>query len=157
MVRDALRGYLGLASGLTEVTVARATTAAKALVAQGEATVEQVSALADDLVETSRRNRESVATLVRYEVEQALRRLGLAPADEVVNLTDRVRRLEATVRELRAELAREPGSGTGAAGRPADAAEKAPQKKAPQRKAPQKKSTAGSRKKAAGAGSGGGS
>lgn len=115
MVRDALRGYLGLASGLTEVTVGRATTAAKALVAQGEATAEQVSALADDLVETSRRNREAVATLVRYEVEQALRRLGLAPADEVVNLTDRVRRLEATVRELRAELAaREPAKKTSA-------------------------------------------
>ncbi len=106
MVRDALRGYLSLASGLTEVTLGRATTAAKALVAQGEATAEQVSALADDLVDTSRRNREALSTLVRYEVEQALRRLGLAPAEEVLALTDRVRALEASVRELRVDLAR---------------------------------------------------
>ncbi len=111
MVRDALRGYLSLASGLTEVTVGRATTAAKALVSQGEATAEQVSALADDLVDTSRRNREAVTTLVRYEMEQTLRRLGLAPADEVVALTERVRALEASVRELRADLALDAASG----------------------------------------------
>jgi polyhydroxyalkanoate synthesis regulator phasin len=136
MVRDALRGYLSLASGLTEVTVGRATTAAKALVAQGEATAEQVSALADDLVDTSRRNREAIGTLVRYEVEQALRRLGLAPADEVVTLTERVRKLEATVRELRAEAARErptatqPPAKRAKTAKPAKAAKSAPKKSA---------------------------
>ncbi len=115
MMRDALRGYLGLASGISEVTLARATAAAKALAAQGEATAEQVSTLAEDLVDTSRRNREALSTLVRYEVEQALRRLGLAPADEVVALTERVRRLEATVRELRVDRARADGQQTPAA------------------------------------------
>ena len=59
MVLDGLRGYLQLATGLTDVTRERALAAAKALVAQGEAGVEavvpegvrtQVSALADDLV-----------------------------------------------------------------------------------------------------------
>ncbi len=39
MVRDALSNYLTLASGLTEVTRQRARAAAKALVAQGGATV----------------------------------------------------------------------------------------------------------------------
>lgn len=125
MVRDALRGYLNLASGLTEVTMSRATTAARALVAQGEATAEQVTSVADDLVMSSRRNREAMVTLVRYEVEQALRRIGLATAEDVMSLTERVRRLESALRE--------------AQGKPA-AARKAPAKKVPARKAAAKKS-----------------
>ena len=80
MVREAVRGYLALATGMTEVTAGRARAAAKALVEQGEATAAQVSSLAEDLLSTSRRNRESLALLVRHEVEQAVKRLGLAPA-----------------------------------------------------------------------------
>lgn len=110
MVRDALRGYLNLASGLTEVTFTRATTAARALVAQGEATAEQVTSIADDLVTSSRRNREAIVTLVRYEIEQALRRVGLAPAEEVTTLTERVRRLESSLREARSAAATSPSA-----------------------------------------------
>src|SRR5436309_15724914 len=102
MVREALRGYLALATGVTEVTATRARAAAKALVEQGEATAGQVSALAEDLLGTSRRNRESLAVLVRHEVEQAVKRLGMAPAGDVEELTRRVRELERTVRELKA-------------------------------------------------------
>src|SRR4051794_37138016 len=102
MVRDAFRGYLALANGLTEVTAGRARAAAKALAEQGEATAGQVSALAEDLVTTSRRNRESLVVLIRHEVEQAVKRLGLAPAGDVEELTRRVRELERTVRELKA-------------------------------------------------------
>jgi polyhydroxyalkanoate synthesis regulator phasin len=102
MVRDALRGYLALASGLTELTTARARTAARSLVEQGEATAGQVSALAEDLISTSRRNRESLLLLVRHEAEQAVRRLGLAAGPDVAELTRRVRELERSVRELRA-------------------------------------------------------
>src|SRR5947209_12712594 len=101
MVREALRGYLALATGMTEVTAGRARAAAKSLVEQGEATAGQVSALAEDLITTSRRNRESLALLVRHEVEQAVKRLGLAPAADVDDLTRRIRELERTVRELR--------------------------------------------------------
>jgi polyhydroxyalkanoate synthesis regulator phasin len=102
MVREALRGYVALANGLTEVTAGRARAAAKALAEQGEATAGQVSALAEDLVNTSRRNRESLVMLVRHEVEQAVKRLGMAPAGDVEELTRRVRELERTVRELKA-------------------------------------------------------
>src|SRR4051812_5094867 len=102
MVREALRGYVALANGLTEVTAGRARAAAKALAEQGEATAGQVSALAEDLVNTSRRNRESLVLLVRHEVEQAVKRLGMAPAGDVEELTRRVRELERTVRELKA-------------------------------------------------------
>src|SRR4051812_30100637 len=102
MVRDAFRGYLALANGLTEVTAGRARAAAKALAEQGEATAGQVSALAEDLISTSRRNRESLVLLVRHEVEQAVKRLGVAPSGDVEELTRRVRELERTVRGLKA-------------------------------------------------------
>jgi methylmalonyl-CoA mutase N-terminal domain/subunit len=69
---------------------------------QGAATAGQVTALAEDLIATSRRNRESLAVLVRHEVEQAVKRLGLAPAGDTEALTRRVRELERTVRELKA-------------------------------------------------------
>ena len=95
-MNDALKGYLALASGLTEVTRQRATAAAKALVAQGEAAAGQVSALADDLVAQSKSNREAVTALVKFEVDKALSRVGLASADEVIELTARVRSLEAS-------------------------------------------------------------
>ncbi len=137
MVKEALRGYLSLASGLTDVTAARARAAARSLVEQGEATAGQVSALAEDLIATSRRNRESVLLLVRHEVEQAVRRIGVGASSDVETLTTRVRELERTVRELRAAAAR-PSAPTKAA-----TASKAPAKKpAAGQAAPVKKSTA---------------
>ena len=108
MVKDALRGYLSLASGLSELTAGRARAAARSLVEQGEATAGQVSALAEDLIATSRRNRESLLLLVRHEVEQAVRRLGVGASSDVDALTTRIRELERTVRELRAQAARHP-------------------------------------------------
>jgi polyhydroxyalkanoate synthesis regulator phasin len=124
-VNDALKGYLALASGLSEVTKARATTAAKALVAQGEAAANQVTSLADDLLAQSKSNREAVTALVKFEVDKALGRVGLASADEVAELTARIRTLEAQLRDAKAANA------------PAKAAaNKAPAKKAPAKKAP---------------------
>ena len=101
-MRDAVKGYLTLAAGLTEVTRQRATTAAKALVAQGEATAEQVGQLVEELLEQSRSNREAVSSLVTYEVDRTLGRLGLASNDEVAGLLERERALEAEVRQLKA-------------------------------------------------------
>jgi len=106
MVKEALRGYVSLAGGFTELTAARARAAARSLVEQGEATAGQVSALAEDLLATSRRNRESMVLLVRHEIEQAVRHLGVGASSDVETLTTRVRELERTVRELRAQTAR---------------------------------------------------
>jgi polyhydroxyalkanoate synthesis regulator phasin len=100
-VRDALKSYLALAAGVTEVTRQRALGVAKSLVAQGEATAEQAQALAEDLVAQSRQNREAVVALVAFEVDRALGRVGLASADEVAALADRVAEIEAQVAELR--------------------------------------------------------
>ena len=137
-MNDALKGYLALASGLTEVTKARATAAAKALVAQGEAAASQVTTLADDLVAQSKSNREAVTALVRYEVDKALGRVGFARADEVSELTARVRQLEGELREARksapaaAAPAKAPAKKAAPAKRaPAKAPAKAAAKKAP--------------------------
>ncbi|HVF20321.1 MAG TPA: hypothetical protein VNA14_08760 [Mycobacteriales bacterium] len=97
-MRDALKNYLALANGLTEVTRQRAEVAAKALVAQGEAAAEQVSALAEDLLSASKSNRDNVTALVRTEVEKALSRVGVATADELARLQRRLQTVEATMR-----------------------------------------------------------
>ncbi len=126
-MKDAIKGYLALATGLTEVTKQRATSAAKALVAQGEATAGQVQALADDLVTQSKSNREAVVALVRYEVDKALGRVGLVSKEEADALKARVKALEAQLR---------------ATDKPAATPAKAPVAKAPAAKAPVKKAPA---------------
>lgn len=100
---DALKNYLNLASGVTEVTRQRAVAAAKALQASGEATAEQVQNLADELLVNSRNNRDALLALVRYEVDRALNRLGLATADEVASLQRRVTSLEGALTQASSE------------------------------------------------------
>ncbi|HTL24772.1 MAG TPA: phasin family protein [Mycobacteriales bacterium] len=133
-MKDAIKGYLALATGLTDVTRQRATSAAKALVAQGEATAGQVQSLADDLVAQSKSNREAVVALVRYEVDKALGRVGLVSKDEVDALQARIKSLEAQLR-----------AGTPAKAAPAKKApaKKAAAKRAPAKKAPAKKASGG--------------
>lgn len=101
-MREAAKGYLALAGSLTEVTRQRATAAARALVAQGEATAEQVGTLVEDLVAQTRQNGEAVTSLVAYEVDRALVRVGLASDGEVAALVAQVRALEERVRTLEA-------------------------------------------------------
>jgi hypothetical protein len=126
-VLDALRGYVQLATGLTEVTVAKAREAAAALLAQGldldkvpdvpgkdsamsAATVaaSQVQGLADDLLETSKQNRELLTGLVRTEVDRAAGRLGFVREEELAAVRRHVSRLETQLAEVRAQI----GSGT---------------------------------------------
>jgi polyhydroxyalkanoate synthesis regulator phasin len=133
-----MKSYLALAGGVTEVTRQRALAAAKALVAQGEATAEQVTTLAEDLLAQTRQNREAVVALVGFEVDRALGRVGLASADEVAALTERVRALEG-------RLAAAGSAGAASASAPAkkapakkSAATKSPANKAPAKKSPAK-------------------
>jgi polyhydroxyalkanoate synthesis regulator phasin len=126
MVREAFTGYWSLVSGLTEVTLERARTAAKVLVAQGDATREQMSGLAQEIADTSRANREALVKLIRYETERAAGRLGFASSDEVSTLQGRVRELERSIVRLRmAADAAEP-TGTAAGGKPASKPASAP-------------------------------
>ena len=148
-MRDALKAYLSMASGLSEVTRQRALTAAKALVSQGEATAEQVSGLAEDLVSQSRSNREAVTALVKYEVDRTLGRVGLASAEEVGGLTARIRVLESELRQLRTAVS--PVAASAAAGPHEVPVDKVPAKQAPAKRVPAKQApadTARARRKA---------
>jgi hypothetical protein len=99
-----------------------------------------VQSLAEDLLNQSRSNREAISALVKYEVDRALTRVGLATNDEVAELTKRVRQLEGKVREtVGAALNRTPAKKSPAK---KSAAKKAPAKKAAAKKAPAKKAAA---------------
>jgi polyhydroxyalkanoate synthesis regulator phasin len=143
---DAVKNYLSLASGVTEVTRQRATAAAKALAASGEATAEQVSNLADDLVINSRNNRDAMLALVRYELDRALSRLGLATADEVTSLQRRVTILEGALALAAKGGAAEPGDTPDTPRRPAKATKAA--KASPAKASPAKSSGTSSATKA---------
>ena len=114
MVLDALRGYVQLASGLTEVTKQRAQAAAKALLQQTGADTltsgltTKASDLADEIVATSKSNRQLLQAIVTNEVEGAVARLGFVRSEEVAALTRRVQTLEGELAEAR-------GTGTPAA------------------------------------------
>ncbi|MDQ7908946.1 hypothetical protein RB614_30905 [Phytohabitans sp. ZYX-F-186] len=107
-MQDAWRAYLELALGLTEASRKKAQKVAKKLVGKGGVTAAQLQGLAEDLVSTSLANREALSKLVRFEVDRTLGRVGLATADEVADLTARVRDLEEELRQARA------AAGTGA-------------------------------------------
>jgi len=152
MVLDALRGYLQLANGLTDVTRQRALAAAKQLMDQGGGVVggavggvpvaKQVQALAEDLVATSRNNRDLLVGLVRTEVDRAVSRFGLVSVDELAGMARKVERLE---RQLDAAIAFAGTDAGDVAPAPAKqavtkrAAKKAAAKKVPAKKVPAKK------------------
>jgi polyhydroxyalkanoate synthesis regulator phasin len=147
VVLDALRGYVQLATGLTEVTVAKAREAAAALLSQGldlenvpdvpgrdsavsAATVaaSQVQGLADDLLETSKQNRELLTGLVRTEVDRAAGRLGFVREEELAAVRRHVSRLETQLAEVRAQIG-SANAGAGSTATSAAASTAAPVKK----------------------------
>lgn len=138
MVRDDLRNYLGLAVGLTAVTRERARAAAKALVAGGGATAEQVTSLAEDLLSTSRSNREAITALVKVEVERSLGRLGLATADQLRSLTARLAAAETALRHAQTTRPAAASAGIKAVPKKAAPNKAAPKKAAPNKAAPKK-------------------
>lgn len=106
---DSLRAYLALASGLAEVTLEKARQAARDFLAEGvdlnsaAATAEQaarglqdqVSTMAEDLLEQGKANREALIGVVRSEVDKAVGRLGFVREEELAALRAHVMRLEA--------------------------------------------------------------
>lgn len=107
---DALKSYAALASGLTEVTAAKAKDVAGALVEQvlvlsgrGTDITGKVTDLADDLLATSKENREAITAMVRTEVDRAVGRVGFVREDELAALRRHVQRLEAEIGALRDE------------------------------------------------------
>jgi polyhydroxyalkanoate synthesis regulator phasin len=66
----------------------------RTLVKQGQATREQATRIARDVVEWSKKNTEMLADLVQREVRQQITRLGVATKEEVTALRRRLRDLE---------------------------------------------------------------
>jgi hypothetical protein len=102
---ESVRAYVQLASGLSDVTRARAMEAAQGLlslpaagVATGTKMASQASVLADDLLAAATANRSILQTLVRSEVEVAVARLGLVPVQKLEEA-------QAEAAELREEVA----------------------------------------------------
>ncbi|WP_306209655.1 phasin family protein [Actinoplanes sp. RD1] len=160
-MQNAWRAYLEMALGLTEVPRKRAQKVAGELLSKGGATAGQLQGLVEDLVTASASNREALTNLVRYEVDRALGRVGLATAEEVADLTTRVKDLERELAEAQsggdvtiaapgpakvvpparkariAPVGQDEAATSGAApAASAASATKAPAKKAPAKKAP---------------------
>ncbi len=132
-MQDAVRAYLELALGLTETSRKRAMKIAKQLVSESGAKAGQVQSVAEELISTSLANREALTRLVRYEMDRALGRVGLATTDEVADLTSRLQELERKLRAAEARVSAAEASGE-AASHPAPA-KKAVAKKAVAKKA----------------------
>jgi polyhydroxyalkanoate synthesis regulator phasin len=148
MVMDALRGYVQLANGLTEVTKHRAQQAAKALLQQTGAdaltagVTTKVSDLAEEIVATSKSNRQLLQAIVANEVEGAVARLGFVRSEEVAALTRRVDGLERELADAQDAVvaatvaaAPAPAAATVAAASAPAAKKAAPAKKAAAKKA----------------------
>jgi len=120
-VIDALRSYLQLASGLAEVSAAKAKEAAATLAAQGpdtpspEALTVGLQTIAEDLVEQSRTNTDILVGLVKTEVDRAVGRMGFVREEELAAVRRHVQRLEA-------QLGNRSGQAVGAAGSAVSAA-----------------------------------
>ena len=83
MAFESVRSYVQLASGLGEMTKAKAMDAAQGLLAlpgADEVTrrAVQASTLADQLLEAARANRANLLTLIQGEVESALKKADVA-------------------------------------------------------------------------------
>ena len=108
MVFESVRGYVQLASGLSEVTRARATEAAHGLLSLQGSGIEtggklavQVSALAEELLAAATTNRHNLTALVRSEVDAAIYRMGLVATEKLQESQAESARLRAEVAALR--------------------------------------------------------
>ncbi len=103
----ALKNYLELATGLTEVTASKARDAAFALIAQGMSlgtkqpseVAASVQQAADDLVAMSKTNRDMLVGMIRTEVDRTVGRMGFVREDELAALRARVEKLETASQE----------------------------------------------------------
>ena len=161
MVIEALQSYAQLASGLTKTTREKALTTAKGLLDQaglGDVASDagdRVTKLADELLATSKANRQLLTQFVDSEVQKAVGRLGLAKSEDIEDLRAEIAALRtvnvAAMAAATAEPVSVPPAGTATAAaekRPAKETpaakrpiEEAPAAKRPAKKAPTKKAT----------------
>jgi len=124
---DAIKGYVELATGLTEVTVKRAQEAAQTLVNQGmsmlstdvvpdvpgkdqavdaaKTAANSVQELADELLETSKQNRDLLTGLIRTEVDRSAGGMGFVREEELAAVRRHIARLENQIADMRMTVA----------------------------------------------------
>ena len=122
---DDLRSYLQMASGLTEATTAKAKDVVTGLLSSGLSLTTkampapemmgQVQELADDLVATSKNNRDTLTAMIRAEVDKAVGRMGFVREDELAALRRHVQRLERQLADLEAAASAAPADVVGEA------------------------------------------
>lgn len=141
MVFESVRGYVELASGLSDLTRARALEAAQGLlslpavgVATGAKVAGQATTLADEMLAAAAANRSNLTALVRSEVDLAITALGLVPVQKLAEAEAEARRLRAEVVRLR--------SATSKAAAPRSTAKKAAAPRSTAKKAAAPRSTA---------------
>jgi polyhydroxyalkanoate synthesis regulator phasin len=144
-VNRALQRYLEAASGITNLTTAKAEQVVKGLVRSGEAAGDQAETLVRDLVDRQQRNRDAVVALVKAETTRAVRAMGLATGTEVERLQKQVADLKRELTRVERDTGTTPPSGASSAATSATtdgaATEEAPAKKATAKKATAKKAT----------------
>jgi polyhydroxyalkanoate synthesis regulator phasin len=111
-VLDSLKTYIQLASGLTEATAAKAKEAVTGLIGQGLGlstktpdVVGSVQEMADDLMATSKSNRDLLLGLIRAEVDKAVGRVGFVREDELAALRKHVQRLDEELKVVQVRCA----------------------------------------------------
>ncbi len=113
MLMDAIRGYIQIASGLTDATSEKAKEVAQALlsvagIANPNDVTSQVSGMAEEVLSTARAQRANLVALVRAEVTTVVDGSGLAKAADLDVLKSRLAKVAADVEALVKEL---PGAG----------------------------------------------
>lgn len=126
-MNSAIEKYMEALSGVTAMTKANAERVAKQLAKQGEVASSQVSEFAAELVEKSKKNRETLTAMINSEIQRAVKGMGLATNEDVA-------RLQKQVADLKRQL---------------QAAKKSTAKKAPAKKTAKKSTAKKSTKKAA--------
>ena len=91
-ITDTVRKYVE--AGREALSPKKAEDLARSLARQGEIRRDQVSKLARDLADWSRRNSERLLEVIRGEVKKQISRTGVATKEEVDALKRRIRELE---------------------------------------------------------------
>lgn len=165
---SSIQGFVQLASGLGEMTKARATEAATEILTlttkaphAGKKLAKQATAMAEGLLEAAEANRQQLVTLVRTEIDGAVSKLGLGTlAHEVATLSGNVQLLFAQLDELRSggsgatpsavkSPAAAPTEAAGAAPKPSASKSAAPTKRGPRKSMAEGSKSASARAKKA--------
>lgn len=108
---DTVRRYVE--AGREALTPKKAEEMARAVTKEGQARRDQVTAVARDLLEWSRKNSERLMATIRSEVKRQLARAGVATKDDIESLKQRIRKLEAGGTRSTGRATGSPGRKTG--------------------------------------------